>query len=644
MRTCGNDSVIEDKKNIKKSMPNMLKFIKSSHIVNKIFSNLNEIRKLNLVRHNNYFQNILSINIEYYMKMSGRYKVESTNGNGKEYEIITDELLFEGEYLNGKRHGKGKEYKNNEVIFEGEYLNGKRNGKGKEYNFLNEVIFEGEYLNGKRWNGNFINRKSTHKPDLEKLESNNNKEGNITINKIQNGKGIIKEYDEDRLIFEVEYLNGELNGKGKELFHYGFFDRELGKKIYRGKIIIFEGEYLNGKKWNGKGYDNKGNIICEIKNGKGNIKEFNNSGYLFSECEILNGVKNGKYNEYRNKNLELKFEGIYFNGKKWNGKEYDDNNNLIYEGEYLNSKRWKGKFKEFGYNNNLLSEGEYLNGKKWNEKGYDNKGNIMYEIKNGEGNLEIKTNDSGISKKIIYEKIYLNKEGFKKGKECNLDNLLLYEGEFLNGERNGQGKEYDYDGKLIYEGEFLNGERNGKGKKYDDEGQLEFEGEFKNGNIWNGNGTDGLFEGEFKNGKIYNTKPNSKNGTIKNGEGYVKIINGYNELIFEGEYKNGEKNGKGKEYFDNRLEFEGEFKNGERVKGKEYCFNGGYDGKLKYDGEFVFGRKSGQGKEYDTDGNLIFEGEFQNDEWLNGKIKRYNDDNQLISEESYENGKEEEEN
>ena len=92
------------------------------------------------------------------------------------------------------------------------------------------------------------------------------------------------------------------------------------------------------------------------------------------------------------------------------------------------------------------------------------------------------------------------------------------------------------------------------------------------------------------------------------------------------------------------MEFEGEFKNGERVKGKEYCFNGGYDGKLKYDGEFVFGRKSGQGKEYDTDGNLIFEGEFQNDEWLNGKIKRYNDDNQLISEESYENGKEEEEN
>ena len=46
-----------------------------------------------------------------------------------------DVLIYEGEYLNGKRNGKGKEYNyiNNEVEFEGEYLNGKRNGKGKEY-------------------------------------------------------------------------------------------------------------------------------------------------------------------------------------------------------------------------------------------------------------------------------------------------------------------------------------------------------------------------------------------------------------------------------------------------------------------------------------------------------------------------------
>ena len=39
----------------------------------------------------------------------------------------------------------------------------------------------------------------------------------------------------------------------------------------------------------------------------------------------------------------------------------------------------------------------------------------------------------------------------------------------------------------------------------------------------------------------------------------------YIELIFEGEYLNGERNGKGKEYYYNgNLEFEGEYLNGER--------------------------------------------------------------------------------
>ena len=46
---------------------------------------------------------------------------------------------------------KKKEYNfDDELIFEGEYLNGKRNGKGKEYNFYGKLIFEGEYLNGER--------------------------------------------------------------------------------------------------------------------------------------------------------------------------------------------------------------------------------------------------------------------------------------------------------------------------------------------------------------------------------------------------------------------------------------------------------------------------------------------------------------
>ena len=42
-------------------------------------------------------------------------------------------LIYEGEYLNGKKNGKGKEYFNNDNLkFEGEY----KNGMEKEKNFV----------------------------------------------------------------------------------------------------------------------------------------------------------------------------------------------------------------------------------------------------------------------------------------------------------------------------------------------------------------------------------------------------------------------------------------------------------------------------------------------------------------------------
>ena len=56
------------------------------------------------------------------------------------------------------------------------------------------------------------------------------------------------------------------------------------------------------------------------------------------------------------------------------------------------------------------------------------------------------------------------------------------------------------------------------------------------------------------------------------------------KLRFEGEYLNGKKNGKGKEYWNGELEFEGEYLNGKRNgKGKEYW----NDGKLKFEGEYL---------------------------------------------------------
>ena len=153
-------------------------------------------------------------------------------------------------------------------IFSGRYIIYEPNGNGKECDYASHIIYEGEYLNGER-----------------------------------NGKG--KEYHEfgDALIlmFEGEYSNGLRNGKGKEY-------------NYDGKLE-FEGEYLDEKKWGGKGYDKMHNIIYELINGNGKVKEYYDNGKLEFEGEYLNEKRHGKGKEYYD-NGELKFEGEYLNGKR----------------------------------------------------------------------------------------------------------------------------------------------------------------------------------------------------------------------------------------------------------------------------------------------------------------------------------------
>ena len=70
----------------------------------------------------------------------------------------------------------------------------------------------------------------------------------------------------------------------------------------------------------------------------------------------------------------------------------------------------------------------------------------------------------------------------------------------------------------------------------------------------------------------------------KNGKGKEYYENG--KLKFEGEYLNGEKHGKGKEYYENgKLRFEGEYLNGERWKGKIKKFIGNLELEKEYSNE-----------------------------------------------------------
>ena len=398
--------------------------------------------------------------------------------------------LLSGKYVEYEAKDTVKIYDmlTNSLLYEGGFLKGKKNGKGKEYH-----IFE------------------------------------------------LFEYD-----FEGEFFDGKRHGKGKESREIYFFDApndpgEALKFQFQTRLYVdLEGEFLNGKKWNVKKYDENGNIMYEIKNGQGIVKEYDRKKRLIFDGEYINGEKNGKAKEYRT------YDGYC-------------------ECEYVNGEK-TGKAKDYDKNGNVIFEGEYYKGKKWNGKVFDKINNKTYELKNGNGFFK-EYYDSG---RIKYEGGYLNGERNGKGKEY-YKNKLIFESEYLSGKKNGKGKEYCYeDGKLIFEGEYLY-DKKIKGKQYKN-GKLAFEGEFFQEEIWNGKGYD------EKGNLIYE---------LINGNGKIKEYNyDFNQIIFEGEYLNGKRNGKGREYND--------------------------EGQLIYEGEFLNGKRNGKGKEYEN-GQLIFEGEFLDD-------------------------------
>ena len=134
------------------------KIIKLEGNLKEIFLFLERKKLFSLIIYNKYLQKALKINLEDYKKISGKCKIGERDGIGKVYNLNTKILIFEGEFLNGRKNGKGKEYYGNGILkFEGEYLNGERNGKGKEYYDNGKLKFEGEYLKGKRWNGKGFN-------------------------------------------------------------------------------------------------------------------------------------------------------------------------------------------------------------------------------------------------------------------------------------------------------------------------------------------------------------------------------------------------------------------------------------------------------------------------------------------------------
>ena len=244
-----------------------------------------------------------------------------------------------------------------------------------------------------------------------------------------------------------------------------------------------------------------------------------------------------------------------------------------------------------------------------------------------------------------------NKEIMDKKDKCEKEdnvyfqdtNIKVFKGNYIKGKKNGKGKEYYINKKKKFEGEYFNGERNGKGIRYDYEGEILFEGIYLNGEKWTGKGKeyytdhddeDDTDENPFKN-MIFNVGKKKKKkselgfflGDLGNKNLTRITLNNFGlpqakkVLKFEGEYLNGLRHGKGKEYNkDKQLIYEGDYLYGKwDGQGKQYYSS--YLGKeqLLYEGEFKDGQWDGVGKQYKTGitpGGIEKEGIFEKGKFI----------------------------
>ena len=99
--------------------------IKSIKVLKCIFNHLRNNQKLIMMNYNKFLQNKFGFTIDDYKQNAKKIKVGKLNRFGQECSLTTYKLIFEGEYLQGKRNGKGIEYyKNGKIKYKGKYLKG----------------------------------------------------------------------------------------------------------------------------------------------------------------------------------------------------------------------------------------------------------------------------------------------------------------------------------------------------------------------------------------------------------------------------------------------------------------------------------------------------------------------------------------
>ncbi|MCU7549849.1 protein kinase [Chitinophagaceae bacterium LB-8] len=121
-------------------------------------------------------------------------------------------------------------------------------------------------------------------------------------------------------------------------------------------------------------------------------------------------------------------------------------------------------------------------------------------------------------------------------------------------------------------------------------------------------------------------------GEVKNGKPHGYGIAKYTKGdVYEGYYKNGKMSGEGTYTWENGSQYIGQRKNDKRDGYGTFIYEDG----SKYAGEWKNGVQSGEGKIYDSDGNLLYEGRFENGKMVDDLVDEDDDKDLTTSRNGY---------
>jgi antitoxin component YwqK of YwqJK toxin-antitoxin module len=512
-----------------------------------------------------------------------------------------EQMTYEGDTLYGMKHGQGRLFSNGQLWYEGEFVDNRMNGYGKLY-ISGRLYYEGTFADNHPEGSGIFYYANGHVY-----------EGGIK-DSLPDGKGQLT--SGGKPLYDGEWKAGYRNG--------------LGKLMDESGQPYFEGYFVQNQ-----------------RNGYGVLKERGGSARIIYEGEWKNDVMEGNGRSYA-ADGKIEYEGQWKDNKK-NGKGIVYTH---YESNWIQTDDTRVISRQ-AVKNVLMTEKSFANGfatSQGEEKVYV--GDVdQLGLPEGSGRLY------AAKKRMATQAGVLN----------NLS--LIYDGQFSAGKMEGRGKLYDGNQQLIYDGELQNNMRHGEGLSLKN-GRIEYDGEWRSdresgmGRVYTygddftgadfvGNTSMLIHEGIFRNGSMVQQGNIYKYyGAVRSGmpEGRGTIVMLYDstdkekpalplddrakgELIYEGAFKNGLRDGEGKLYEDNVLVYEGPF-----LRGLRQGIGKAYEDNTVYEGPFINDRKEGQGKIYDAYRTLIFEGDFRDDK-KNGYGKQYDRYGKLEYEGEYKNGK-----